>query len=358
MGSPQTITLLGSSMIKAPANGYVYIYVSNESRNPLYIDNFQVLHQPGRIVEETHYYPFGLVMSGISSKSAGSLTNKFKYNGKEEQRQEFSNGSGLEWLDYGARMYDNQIGRWMSVDPVADKPHNIGISPYCFVANNPIYYVDPDGQDRIEHIRTIGKDGTVLIKTVTTKGLYKSAWNNTYYGAGYATKNDYEVYTTHDLRKGKDVVTTSTNILYGSDHATEIGFGTYLKIKVTGSDADIIPKLPQFMVFGSNSEDPGWGTKADPNRPITVIDFAAFESIMSLVMVGMKVPDLKGADPKKIPELVDKWRKEEIRKKQNEVEQCESCKAFKKDGKEYDTTGKGTNPSDIKKVPLKEFHKE
>ncbi|KMQ70206.1 RHS repeat-associated core domain-containing protein [Chryseobacterium koreense] len=90
-------------------------------------------------IEDTNdYYPFGLsfLSSSKSGKFSPSTTYKnYKYNGKELQE------TGM--YDYGARMYMPDIGRWGVVDPLAEKYPDL--SPYVYVANNPMKYTDPTG---------------------------------------------------------------------------------------------------------------------------------------------------------------------------------------------------------------------
>jgi RHS repeat-associated protein len=136
--------------IAVSKNGFVYIYCSNESPVPVYFDNIQVVHDRGALLEETHYYPFGLVMSGISSKAAGKIDNKYKYSKKELQSNEFSDNSGLDLYDFGARYYDPQLGMWHSIDPLAGKYPSL--SPYIYAFNNPMLFVDPDGRDNVVYL--------------------------------------------------------------------------------------------------------------------------------------------------------------------------------------------------------------
>src|SRR5690606_2495709 len=150
-----TIAKIGANAVQAKKNGYVYVYFSNESEELVFFDNFKLSHERGRILEETHYYAFGLTIAGISSKAISNAPdNRYKYNGKEVQKQYFSDGSGLEWYDYGARMYDAQVGRWHVQDNYSEK-YKI-TSPYVYVLNNPIYYTDPNGDTVRVYTETSG----------------------------------------------------------------------------------------------------------------------------------------------------------------------------------------------------------
>ncbi|WP_303317579.1 DUF6443 domain-containing protein [Flavivirga abyssicola] len=95
------------------------------------------------ILEENNYYPFGGLHKGYNTNvSSTNPAQKYKYNGKELQDE-----LGLDWYDYGARNYDPYLGRWMNIDPLAEKYYEF--SGYNYTLNNPIVFTDPDGQ-RVE----------------------------------------------------------------------------------------------------------------------------------------------------------------------------------------------------------------
>ncbi|MGH2667495.1 RHS repeat-associated core domain-containing protein [Flavobacterium sp.] len=109
-----------------------------------------------KTLEENNYYPFGLKhknynMSQKAYIKAGSGTGlepciacprgyQYKYNGKELQDE-----LGLNMYDYGARNYDPALGRWMNMDAKAEK--YLTLSPYTYAINNPMFFVDPDGNE-------------------------------------------------------------------------------------------------------------------------------------------------------------------------------------------------------------------
>ena len=126
-GVPQI--LLTEAGYVSLTDGKYHYYLKDHQGN-----NRVVVAEEGTVEEVNDYYAFG----GLMSTSSRQSVQPYKYNGKELDRK-----GGLDWYDYGARMYDAVLGRWHAVDPMSEKYY--GVSPYLYCANNPILLVDPNG---------------------------------------------------------------------------------------------------------------------------------------------------------------------------------------------------------------------
>ena len=122
-------------------SGYLMVFLSNESRMNVHFDNLDILHYKGKLLEESHYYPYGLT---ITTKAfSGAAGNNTLYEGKKLQKEEFSDGTGLDWYDFSSRAYDPQMGMFHSYDPMGEGTPSLGAYQYC--NNNPVVYSDPTG---------------------------------------------------------------------------------------------------------------------------------------------------------------------------------------------------------------------
>lgn len=90
------------------------------------------------VLMQVDYYPFGMVMEGRQFKQGNSY--RFGFNGKENDNEVKGEGNQQ---DYGMRIYDPRIGRFLSVDPLAKSYP--WFTPYQFAGNMPIWAIDIDG---------------------------------------------------------------------------------------------------------------------------------------------------------------------------------------------------------------------
>lgn len=148
-GVQQVVPGSSKQVLSAPTqtiskNGYLYVYVSNESAQDVYFDNLTIQYFTGPLAQEQSYYPFGLQMAGISDKQLLLQTNPYKFNGGTEFEEDY----GVSYYNTQFRKYDPQIGRFAGVDAMSES--SIDLSPYHFASNNPIVLNDPSGLLAIE----------------------------------------------------------------------------------------------------------------------------------------------------------------------------------------------------------------
>ena len=137
-------------LTRKSTSGFVYYYAKRD-----HLGSTRVLcHASGNTLvadQATGYYPFGLAHGHENLN-----LNRYLFSGKELQDQSLG-GKLLGLYDFGSRFYDPTLGRWFNVDPKLEF-----VSPYGYCANNPVLYIDPNGEDIV---LTISKEVTVTVAT-------------------------------------------------------------------------------------------------------------------------------------------------------------------------------------------------
>ena len=195
-----------------------------------------------QILEENNYYPFGLKHSGYNMLVfSANLALKYKYNGKELQ-DDLIGSSSLDLYDYGARFYDPALGRWHVLDPLAEDYYSW--TTYNYVANNPIFFIDPDGRG--------WKEAKVLLKGSVTAtfsigaqvgvkvGTYSAKLNVMSYNFESNASGNTKSYASSDFSLGVGLFEVSKESTYTKESKGEIKEG---KLNVAGNESTIMTKV-------------------------------------------------------------------------------------------------------------------
>ena len=177
--------LTGEGYVTLADNVYHYYVKDHQGNIRVVVD------QDGKVEEVNHYYPFG----GIFAASGNA--QPYKYNGKELDTK-----NGLNLYDYGARHYDPALGRFTTMDPMAEKYYPM--SPYAYCGDNPIKFIDRNGMDfgpgdLFRTPREAAKDwgmyyngASIIRKREMGSSIYKVRENGKLKGYSYSPANEGE----------------------------------------------------------------------------------------------------------------------------------------------------------------------
>jgi RHS repeat-associated protein len=125
------------------------------------------------VIQENHYYAFGMEMEGSWAAQTG-VKNNYEYNGKE-----LNEDFGLNLSDYGARWYDAAVGRWWCVDPLAVV--FASYSTYNFCLNNPTLLIDENGLNALPGMEGLPEEerlNSIAEMQAKQNAIYGSTSNN------------------------------------------------------------------------------------------------------------------------------------------------------------------------------------
>uniref|UniRef100_UPI00258B8CD9 RHS repeat-associated core domain-containing protein n=1 Tax=uncultured Bacteroides sp. TaxID=162156 RepID=UPI00258B8CD9 len=214
-------------------------YVSLDDREYHYYlkdhqgNNRVLVNKNGGIEEINHYYPFGGVFASEEN------VQPYKYNGKELDTKK-----GLNWYDYGARMYDAALGRFTTTDRFAEKYYSM--SSYQYGRNNPIGNIDVNGDSivispnpngLIDHIKSRFGYDTKFQKTVKADLAQLKKDDKTVAQIILKledSENIHQITMVEDRRKGNLTEVDKEKAAKGISQGTTVRYDPYTQIEPSG----------------------------------------------------------------------------------------------------------------------------
>ncbi|MBU3662555.1 MAG: hypothetical protein FGM41_05080, partial [Bacteroidetes bacterium] len=224
----------------------ITLEITNSSNNQTFeIDNITltqdgiegVSYYSAQLVSAQDYYPFGTTLPGRTFQDDRFSGYRFSFNGQEKDNETYGEGNAY---DFGARIYDSRLGRWLGIDPKFDEIPNE--SPYVGIGNKPIKFYDPDGQKIICEDRNTQKE---VLRAINSQALGKFAFNKK--GELYlkSKSGDEKKYSKHFQQQLVSAINDDeTIIIRKSERAFNSETGEYMSVSEAGEGLTLTETNP------------------------------------------------------------------------------------------------------------------